>query len=250
VLGEPRLKGRLGGLVELMGMPGAGMLAELGRGARPPDRRQSGRITAGFLVPAAGRRALQAARDGGGAHLEGGSAGGRHALDSCRRLLAGEGRLETALRYQLWYPNQVRLEGPLLDRDLVEFALSLGPRHRSLATGGQRLDMVAWRLAGLGQLPAEVVRRRLQPHRGAIAEAYLHNNARWALGQLGPGSLLAELGLIEPGRVAACLRPGRSLGPWAFRLIGALRAEAWLRALAGHPAAALRPDGFAGTGGT
>jgi hypothetical protein len=238
VLGEPRLRGRLGGLVELMGMPGAGMLAELGRRARPPDRRQSGPIATGFLVPAARRRALQAAWDGGGAHLEAGSAGSRHALDSCRRLLAGEGRLETALRYQLWYPNRVRLEGPLLDRDLVEFALSLGPRHRSLAAGGQRLDVVAWRLAGLGQLPAEVVSRRLRPHRGAFAEAYLHNNARWALGQLGPGSLLAELGLIEPGRVAACLRPGQSLGPWAFRLICALRAEAWLRALAGHPAVA------------
>ena len=62
-------------------------------------------------------------------------------------------QLDMALFYEDFYPRNVLLVHPYIDRALQEFCLSLGPHHRTQFFAGFRISKVLLRLAYLGDLP-------------------------------------------------------------------------------------------------
>ncbi|WP_189130773.1 albusnodin/ikarugamycin family macrolactam cyclase [Wenjunlia tyrosinilytica] len=121
-------------------------------------------------------------------------------------------------------------QAPFLDGDVIRACLTLPPHRRAAPPAFKPLLVPALS----GRVPAQVLTRRTkgdysdEDHLGARA-------ASGALRALLEGSRLAELGVVEPGAVAASLERAR-MGlrtpfPALNRLLGA---EVWLRSTAWH----------------
>lgn len=140
---------------------------------------------------------------------------------------------ETILDHYLWGPRNLSAVSPFHDYELVCYALSLGASHRYLFEAGQRLEKVTARLAGVGRLPKEIVRRSLRAPYAAMGEVYIRNNIAKVSERLDRKALVAQLDMVSP-TVLDSLRSGAPASSFAMSLTALLGVEAWLRSLEGQ----------------
>lgn len=118
-----------------------------------------------------------------------------------------------------------------LDRDLVDFSLSIPLSFRGVVHRGQFIDKPLLRLAMSRTLPRNVVTRRWRPNWGSYVERSMLQNRQRISEFLGKKSLLVELGVLEPANTLALLDQDsvylRMLDFW----FTALWLEAWLQNL-------------------
>lgn len=128
----------------------------------------------------------------------------------------------------------VELRSPLLDRRVVQFALSR-PREERNCAGDQKLLL---RAAMRGLLPDSV----LAPQRGKTGTLrsyfaqHMKSDGLARLSQMLPAPALVEAGIIDPVALTCAVSRYRAEGasyPFTESLFCTLHAEAWLRARSG-----------------
>ncbi len=168
----------------------------------------------------------------------------RQAYVAVKRSLDAGGELRTGALEGAFLPARVTLHHPFADRDLIEFSLGLSDRHRSVWYGGLPLPKVALRAAYLDRLPPVVLRRESRSPYLAVAQTFTRRNtgALWDL--LGPRSLLAGLGIVDPPGLRRVLGDEKLRAFCSVALVRAAGVEYWLRGLTGMvPNPSLAPDG-------
>lgn len=120
---------------------------------------------------------------------------------------------------------------PFLDRRLVDFCLSLGPRHRIQRAAGRGVTKAALRYAYRHDFPSATVRRSMNGPLDVVSHVFLRNNVAQAQFLLGNDSILADLGVIAPESLSSVL--ARVDDPVAARssttIVRAMSFERWLR---------------------
>jgi hypothetical protein len=119
---------------------------------------------------------------------------------------------------------------PLLDRYLVEHCLRLETRYRMAVHRGQQVHKALMRAAYAGSLPRALLARLDKVDYGPVNETLVIDNKELFRNLLGPGSELAELGLVAPRQVSAVLdEPTWQLRRVANELVNTASVELWLR---------------------
>lgn len=119
---------------------------------------------------------------------------------------------------------------PLFDRDLVELCLTLTTRYREAVHRGQQVNKAVMRAAYAGRLPRALLARLDKVDYGPVNETLVINNKELFRGLLGPGSQLAQLGLVAPPLVSEVLdQPTWQLRRVANELVNTASVELWLR---------------------
>ncbi|AXK34370.1 hypothetical protein DVA86_18670 [Streptomyces armeniacus] len=142
----------------------------------------------------------------------------RAARDNAERSLAAvrgdDGRRDFLARYSLqeslnavttqagWInhcmPRRCMLTTPFLDRDVIEFVLSLPSRHRTGVAYGRRLDKLVLRLAyGRRAGLLDTGLRMHQARIDAVPAVYTHQNFERIRELLSPDALLCRLGIVD-----------------------------------------------------
>lgn len=160
---------------------------------------------------------------------------GRPAYVAVKRNLDAGGELRTGALDGVFLPARVTLHHPFADRDLIEFALGLGDRHRAAWYAGLPLPKVALRAAYLERLPPVVLRRESRSPYLAVAQTFTRRNGRAVWDLLGPRSVLAGLGVVDPPGLRQVLGDEKLRAFCSVALIRAAGVEYWLRGLTGTP---------------
>jgi asparagine synthetase B (glutamine-hydrolysing) len=168
----------------------------------------------------------------------------RQAYVAVKRNLDAGGELRTGALGGAFLPARVTLHHPFADRDLIEFALGLSDRHRSVWYAGLPLPKVALRAAYLERLPPMVLRRESRSPYLAVAQTFTRRNTRVLWDLLGPRSMLAGLGIVDPPGLRRVLGDEKLRAFCSVALVRAAGVEYWLRRLTGTaPNPSLAHDG-------
>lgn len=147
-----------------------------------------------------------------------------------------------AWQHAVYGPRGIHFIAPLLDPDLVEFALTLTTRYRQLVHRGHKVPKALMRAAYAEFLPREVVGRLGRVDYGPVNETFLLNNKTMIGDLLGPDSMLAAGGLIQPQAVRqALVGPTWKLRRQANELIHTVAIELWLRGCRRRPHEPIAP---------
>jgi hypothetical protein len=141
-----------------------------------------------------------------------------------------------AWQHAIYDPRGIHYIAPLLDPDLVEFCLTLTTRYRELVHRGHKVPKAVMRAAYAESLPREVVGRVARVDYGQVNETFLLNNKTMIGDLLGPDSMLAADGLIQPQAIRQALaQPAWKLRRQANELIHTVAVELWLRGCQRRP---------------
>lgn len=132
-----------------------------------------------------------------------------------------------------WYRrNGIISFSPFADRDVVEYAIGLHPRHRTAMAHGTTLDKFALRFAYHSELPAGIARRTAQSRYDAISSVFVTTNYDACKSMLTDDSRLRELGITDPKFCEQLSRDDvYQIGEEVARLCVL---EQWLRSLDDH----------------
>jgi len=147
-----------------------------------------------------------------------------------------------AWQHAIYDPRGIHPIAPFLDPDLVEFCLTLTTRYRELVHRGHKVPKALMRAAYAEFLPREIVGRLGRVDYGQVNEMFLLNNKTMIGDLLGPDSLLAADGLIQPQAVRQALaQPMWKLRRQASELIHTVALELWLRGCQRRPHQPITP---------
>jgi hypothetical protein len=158
----------------------------------------------------------------------------RKVQTALREVLHSNTELDMALFYEDFYPRNVLLVHPYIDRALQEFCLSLAPHHRTRFFAGFQMTKVLLRLAYLGDLPSQVISREARSPYSAVAEEYFRHNQQEAADLFGAHAQLTQWGIIDTQRIQAIIANPVQLQHHSRSLLRAAGVEMWLRTLAGQ----------------
>jgi asparagine synthetase B (glutamine-hydrolysing) len=148
-------------------------------------------------------------------------------------VLAVYGDRYSAIANRAWFRHGLSIAHPLRDRQVIEYCLGLEPWHKVRLFAGQRVQKAALRAGYLGALPASIIKGYPKSIYTEVHDAYVRHNRRRILDLLSESSVLAGLGMIEPGKVKQFVLDG-GIGASA-ELVPLVGTELWLRWLAGEP---------------
>ena len=154
---------------------------------------------------------------------------------SIKQEINGSADIDTNLLMHAFLPNNVLLLHPYADRSLIEFCLGLAPHHRAGFAAGQPISKLLLRLAYLGDLPSSIIGREVRLPYASVQPFYCLNNQAELQTVFGPDSCLAQLGIIDPPRMASILTDTSALMDHSGSLVPAAAVELWLRHIAGVP---------------
>lgn len=155
----------------------------------------------------------------------------KNVYNHLKQIINGEAELDTGILTHAFFPKGVGLVHPFADRGLLEFCLSLGAQHRACFHAGDTIYKLTLRLAYLRELPQRIIGREVRSPYVAVAESYCRNNLPELTQLLGKGSLLAQLEVIDSGRIIEILNNPPALQRSSPALIRAAGVEMWLRFL-------------------
>lgn len=188
------------------------------------------KLAAAFLTPSAFEKAREF-----GCHVydrqDLPSISSRELYSHNKSSLNRDAELDTATISRAFLPRGVALTHPYADRTLLEFCLSLAPRHRASFHGGVSVRKPATRLAYLKDLPQEMIGRESRVPYVAVAETYCRNNSDKLFRLLGKGSLLTQLKVISLEKTLEVLNSPSALKRFSPALIRIAGVEMWLRFL-------------------
>lgn len=122
---------------------------------------------------------------------------------------------------------------PYIDRDLVELCLSFSPAEKIGTEQANQVNKRVARWAYRDLLP-EATRRVLQPNYALLAQTMARNNKATLRRALGPTSILAQIGVIEPGRLEEEFNDSHRFMSKAWEIVYAYDIERMLQ-LASEP---------------
>jgi hypothetical protein len=89
------------------------------------------------------------------------------------------------------------------------------------------------RLAYLGDLPPQIIRREVRSPYSSVAEQYCRENRRELLALFGSQSMLAQFDVIDPHKIKQIIASSTDLQYHCRWFVRAASVEIWLRSLAG-----------------
>jgi asparagine synthase (glutamine-hydrolysing) len=137
---------------------------------------------------------------------------------------------KNAWQYAVFDDKGIDYAAPLLDRDLVEFCLTLTTRYRETVHRGHKVSKALMRAAYTGCLPRALLGRLAKVDYGLVPETCVLNNKPLLAELLGPSCRLAELGILAPGALRQALnQPTWQLRRVAAELVQTALLELWIR---------------------
>jgi asparagine synthetase B (glutamine-hydrolysing) len=158
-----------------------------------------------------------------------------HAYQAIYTGINGETQRDSVRCQYALFPRGIALAHPYINRQLIEFCLSLGIQHRALFAAGVPISKPLARYAYLEQLPSQVVRREIRSPYAAMNEYYVmaHREALQSL--FSHDACLTQLGVVDSQECSAILEDTGRLRHHAKALLAAASVELWLRSVAGRP---------------